>query len=302
MVKVAYIFPGQGAQYIGMGKDLYSSYPEAKKVFDEANDILGFDIRKLCFEGPLEELSQTENSQPAIMVHAIAALRVMEKYKKDFKPICTFGLSVGEYIAFVASGAVSFPDGLMLLRKRAMFMQEASRINPGKMAAIIGLDMDKVDDVCRASGAEVANLNCPGQVVVSGSNSAIEKVSTLATEKGATKAVVLNVSGGFHSSLMEPAVEKLRKELDNIKINKPSIPMICNVLPKFESDPDLIRENLLTQLTHKTLWEDSVRFAAKSGINTFFEIGPGKVLKNLLRRIDRKLKVENFDTSGDIPS
>ena len=299
MVKVSYIFPGQGAQYVGMGKSLYDSFPEAKKVFDEAGDILGFDIKKLCFEGPLEELSETSNSQPAIMVHSIAALRVLEKTTEDFEPVCALGLSVGEYIALVASGAVVYPEGLKLLHKRALFMEEASQINPGKMAAIIGLDMEKIDEVCQAAGVEVANLNCPGQVVVSGRIEAIEKVNSLAVEKGATRAVVLNVSGGFHSSLMDPAAEKLKKEFEKVKIKKPSIPMICNVLPKLESDPDVIRENLVTQLTHKILWEDSVRLVAKSGISTFLEIGPGKVLKGLLRRIDKKLEVRNFDTAQD---
>lgn len=299
MVKVAYIFPGQGAQYVGMGKTLYESFPEAKGIFDEANDILGLDIRKLCFEGPLEELSQTTNSQPAILVHSIAALRVLEKTGKDFKPTCTLGLSVGEYIALVASGAVDYPDGLKLLRKRAIFMDEASRINPGRMAAIIGLEMDKVDEICRETGAEVANLNCPGQIVISGRTDAIEKATSSAEKRGATRAVVLNVSGGFHSSLMEPAAEKLKKELENIKIKKPSIPMVCNVLPKLENKPDIIRQNLVTQLTHKTLWEDSLRFVARSGVSTFLEIGPGKVLKGLLRRIDKDLKVLNFDTSQD---
>jgi len=297
MVKVAYIFPGQGAQYVGMGKSLYEAYPEAKKVFDESGDILGLDIKKLCFEGPVEELSETKNSQPAIMVHAIAAMRVLGTLNKSFEPACTLGLSVGEYIALAASGAVEYPEGLMLLRKRAIYMQEASQINPGKMAAVIGLDMDKVDSLCQETGVEVANLNCPGQVVVSGRNANIEKLASLAREKGASKTVILNVSGGFHSSLMEPAAEKLKKELDKIDIKKPTIPMICNVLPKLETDPDTIRENLLTQLTHKTLWEDSVRFAARSGAATFLEIGPGRVLKGLLRRIDRKLEVLNFDTA-----
>lgn len=302
MVKTAYIFPGQGAQYVGMGKSLYDSFPEARKVFDEANQILGFDIRKLCFEGPLKELSQTVNSQPAILVHSIAALRVLENSAKNFTPSCTLGLSVGEYIALVVSGVVDYSEGLMLLRKRAIFMEEASRMNPGKMAAVIGLDVDNIDQVCQEVGAEVANLNCPGQVVISGTAAAIEKATSLAEEKGATKTVVLNVSGAFHSSLMEPAAGKLRKELENMEIKKPSIPMVCNVSPKLEYDPAVIRENVITQLTHKTLWEDSVKFVAESGINTFLEIGPGKVLKGLLRRIDRKLKVHNIDTAQDITS
>lgn len=300
MVKVVYIFPGQGAQYVGMGKTLYDSFSEAKKTFDEANQILGFDIKKLCFEGPFEELSQTVNSQPAILVHSIAALRILQNSTEDFVPTCALGLSVGEYTALVASGAVSYTEGLKLLRKRAIFMEEASQMNPGKMVAVLGLDMDKVDKICQETGAEIANLNCPGQIVISGKGDSMKEASSLAEEKGAIKAVILNVSGPFHSSLMTHAAEKLKKELEHIEIKKPSIPIVSNVLPKLESGPDVIRENLITQLTHKILWEDSVRLVARSGINTFLEIGPGKVLKGLLRRIDPKLEVRNIDTAEDI--
>jgi [acyl-carrier-protein] S-malonyltransferase len=302
MTKIAYIFPGQGAQYVGMGKTLYDSFPAAKKIFDEADDILGFDITKLCFEGPLEELSQTVNSQPAILVHAIAALTALQGLTKEYTVACTLGLSVGEYIALVACGAVSYPEGLRLLRKRAMFMEEASKQNPGTMVAILGLGIEAIDAICQKTKAEIANLNCPGQVVVSGSPEAIKNTATLADEQSATRVVPLNVSGGFHSSLMTPAAERLKAELENIEIKKPTIPIVSNVAPKFEDDPAVIKKNLIVQLTHRTLWEASIRMVAQSGVTTFFELGPGKVLRGLLRRIDSKLTVRNFDTAQDLSS
>jgi len=299
MVKVAYIFPGQGAQYVGMGKTLYNSFPKAKEIFDQANDILGYDIKKLCFEGPLGELSKTVNSQPAILVHSIAALRALEDSGKDFTPFCALGLSVGEYIALVASGAASYKEGLKLIQQRARFMEEASKQNPGKMVAVMNVELGKVEEICKEAEAEVANLNCPGQVVVSGSPAAINKVVALAQGKYTAKSVILNISGAFHSSLMLPAAEKLSKEIEKVNIKKPAIPMIFNATAKFESDPAIIRKNLVTQLTKRTLWEESIKLAAQKGVTTFLEIGPGKVLKGLMRRINPKLTVQNFDTVED---
>jgi len=301
MVKAAYIFPGQGAQYVGMGKSLYDSFPEAKKVFDESNDILGFDIKRLCFEGPIEELSRTLNCQPAIMAHSIAALRVLEKIDNDFEPVCTLGMSVGEYVALVASGACGYAEGLTLMRKRAAYMEDASNTNPGGMAAVLGLAIDKIEEICGASGVQVANLNCPGQVVISGGKGALDKAGAAAKDAGATRVLPLNVSGAFHSALMDPAAEKVKKEFELIELKKPSIPMVCNVNPAvFESDADRIKKNLIAQINNRTLWEESVRFVVASGIKTFIEIGPGRVLKGLLRRIDKKLEVRNIDTSEDL--
>lgn len=301
MVKVAYIFPGQGAQYAGMGKSLYDSFPEARKVFDESNDILGFDIKKICFEGSVEELSRTSNCQPAIMIHSIAALRVLESIKTDFEPACTLGMSVGEYVALVASGACGYADGLTLMRKRAVYMEEASEANPGGMAAVLSLAIDKVEEACSASGAQVANLNCTGQVVISGGKDALEKACAKAKEMGAARVIPLNVSGAFHSALMDPAAERVKKEFELIELKKPFIPMVCNVNPAvFESDTDRLKKNLIAQINNRTLWEESVRFVAASGVKAFIEIGPGRVLKGILKRIDRSLEVRNIDTAEDL--
>jgi [acyl-carrier-protein] S-malonyltransferase len=302
MVKnIAYLFPGQGAQFVGMGKDLHDFYPSCKNIYDKANEILGFNLAKLCFEGPAENLSRTQNSQPAILVTSIACLRAMEESSKDkVKPAFAAGLSLGEYTALYAAGAISFEDAVMLVRKRGLAMEQASQQNPGKMASVIGLSRDQVDDICKTSNTEIANLNCPGQVVISGRKDAIENAASLAKEKGAKKAIILDVSGPFHCSLMEPASAQLKAELDKIQISMPQYPVISNVTAKEEISAEEIKDNLITQLCHSTRWEDSIRYIASNGIKDFLEIGPGKVLKGLIRRIDPTLTVHTIGTLQDI--
>ena len=296
MVNVAYIFPGQGAQYIGMGKDLYEAYPEAKEVFDKAKEVLKFDIIKLCFEGPKEELTLTSNSQVAILVHSIAALKALEKVASDkFNPMFSLGLSLGEYSALVVSECLSLEDGIRLVRKRGQFMQKASEKNPGTMASIIGLDLEELEKLCKGFGCEIANLNCPGQVVISGSKSSVELTASMAKEKGAKRAIVLDVSGAFHSSLMDSAKEKLEAEISSVTFNAPKYPLICNVTAEPTQDPEVIKQNLITQVNTRTLFENSIKHVASQGIKTYLEIGPGTVLKGLLRRIDKTLEVQNFD-------
>jgi len=303
MENVAYIFPGQGAQYAGMGKDLYDAYPEAKEAFDFADKILKFNLSKLCFEGPKEELALTSNSQVAILTHSVAALRVLERNVPDrFTPLFSLGLSLGEYSALVASRSLSFEDGLKLVRKRGQFMQAASEKNPGKMASIIGMAPEEVEKLCKGFGCEVANLNCPGQVVISGSTGALELTVSLAKEKGAKRAIMLDVSGAFHSSLMTPAREKLEQEINSVTFNAPRFPIISNVTAKPTSDPEEIKENLITQVDSKTLWEASIKHVASEGIKTYLEIGPGNVLKGLLRRIDKALNVLSFEKCADFSS
>jgi [acyl-carrier-protein] S-malonyltransferase len=300
MESVAYIFPGQGSQSVGMGKELYESYPEAKEVFDKANQILKFDLAKLCFEGPKEELTDTSNSQVAILVHSIAALAVLEKnLSQQFTPSFAFGLSLGEYTSLIACGSLTFDDGLRLVRKRGQFMRQASEKNPGKMASIIGLEMNEVEKLCKGFGCEIANLNCPGQVVVSGSPSSVELMAGMAKDKGAKRAIMLEVSGAFHSSLMTPAKEKLEKEINTVTFNPPRYPVISNVTAKPTLDPEEIKQNLIAQVNTRTLWEDSVRFVASQGVRTFLEIGPGTVLKGLLRKIDKNLNVLSFEKPAD---
>ena len=298
MVDAAYIFPGQGAQYVGMGKELCESHPEAKEVFDKANEILKFDLAKLCFEGPKEELTATSNSQVAILVHSVAALRVLSA-KGAFNPRFALGLSLGEYTALVASESLTFEDGLKLVRKRGQFMQQACEKNPGKMASIIGMELDEVEKLCKGFGCEIANLNCPGQVVVSGSASSVELASSIAKEKGAKRAVMLDVSGAFHSSLMTSAKEKLEKEINSVTFNPPKFPVISNVTAKPTQNPEEIKKNLVEQVNSRTLWNDSVQYVASQGIKTYLEIGPGTVLKGLMRRIDKSLNVINLEKPAD---
>jgi len=297
---VAYIFPGQGSQYVGMGKELYEAYPEAKDVFERANGILKFDLAKLCFEGPKDELTLTSNSQVAILVHSLAALAIFEKnITGAFTPSFALGLSLGEYSALVASESLGFEDGINLVRKRGIFMQKACEKNPGKMASIIGMELAELEKLCKGFGCEIANLNSPGQVVVSGTAGSVELVCSMAKEKGAKRALMLDVSGAFHSSLMTPAKEKLEKEIGPVKFNAPKYPVISSVTAKPATDPDEIKENLIAQVNSTTFLSDSVTYVASQGIKTYLEIGPGKVLKGLMRRIDKSLNVINLEKPAD---
>lgn len=302
MVDTAYIFPGQGAQYVGMGKDLYDAFPAAKAVFDTANAILKFDLAKLCFEGPQEELATTHNSQPAILAASIAALRAYEAsgLAAQYAPKASLGLSLGEYTALVAAGSISFEDALVLVRKRGELMEDASRKTPGKMACVIGMEQPAVEELCKGLGCEIANLNCPGQVVVSGKTNAIELFASFAKDKGAKRVLMLEVSGPFHSSLMAPAAEKLRTAIEKVSFLAPRIPFVSNVDALFQTDPAAIKENLIAQVSSRTLWEKSVKLVAAGGVTTFLEIGPGQVLKGLLKKIDPKLAVKNIGTAADL--
>jgi [acyl-carrier-protein] S-malonyltransferase len=302
MVEIAYIFPGQGAQSVGMGKDLYDNFPAAREVFDKANSVLKIDIKKLCFEGPQDELSTTANSQPAILTTSVAALRAYESspLSGQYTPKFSLGLSLGEYTSLVAAGAISFEDALVLVRRRGEFMEEASRKNPGSMACVLGMELKAVEELCKGIGCEIANLNCPGQIVVSGKTNNVELLSSLARDRGAKRVMTLDVSGPFHSSLMTIARDKLKDYIDKVKFDSPKLNFISNVDAKIQTDPAIIKDNLIKQVNSKTLWEESVKLAARSGIKIFLEIGPGRVLKGLLKKIDPKLEVKNFGTLQDL--
>ncbi len=288
-IKVAYMFPGQGAQHVGMAKGLYEDYEIAKKTIDRADEILGFSLSKLMFEGPEEELTQTRNCQVAIMVASAAALRVHLTQKSEFTPEFALGLSLGEYTALVAANSMLFSDAVKLVRKRGEYMEEASEKNPGGMISIIGLDGDTVREIANESGAEVANLNSPGQVVLSGTTESIKKAANIASGKGAKRAIFLKVSGAFHSTLMAEAGHRLAEDLENVAIVAPKIPVISNVTANSTSDPEDIKQNLIDQLSTTTHWEESILRISRNGIKTFLEIGPGNVLKGLLKRIDPNL-------------
>ncbi|MDO8602781.1 MAG: ACP S-malonyltransferase [Candidatus Omnitrophota bacterium] len=312
MDKVCYIFPGQGSQYVGMGKDLYDNSPEARNIFDQAEEILpGLNLKKLCFEGPAEELTQTANSQVAIFVTSIAALRALGSRLKaegafveppafSLEPACCAGLSLGEYSALVASGALEFPEAVRLVSQRGKLMEQAANNNPGTMASILGISAEDLSEVCMETGAEIANLNCPGQIVISGKTESVKKAMALAEQKGAKKAILLNVSGPFHSSFMKDSAGELKKELDKTKFLDPGIPIVSNVTADYEKTAEEIKENLVKQLYSPVKWEESVIKISQAGCNTFLEIGPGKVLKGLLRRINPGLTVYNIETSEDI--
>ncbi|MDP2921710.1 MAG: ACP S-malonyltransferase [Candidatus Omnitrophota bacterium] len=306
MNNVCYIFPGQGSQYAGMGKDLYDNSPEARDIFDQAEKILpGLDLKKLCFEGTIEELTKTSNSQSAILVTSIAALMALgevgtEQCSVPTGPVCCAGLSLGEYSALVAAGAILFEDAVRLVRRRGQLMEEAGLKNPGTMASIIGLDIGIIKEVCRETGAEIANLNSPGQIVISGKIESVKNAMALSQEKGAKKAIPLNVSGPFHSSLMKETALEFRKELDKINFSSPKVNFVSNVTADYVKDIKDIKENLVKQLYSTVRWEESIVKMASSGCDTFFEIGPGKVLKGLLRRINPELKVYNIEVAEDV--
>lgn len=292
-MKIAFIFPGQGAQFVGMGKDLYENSLEARRIFEEADAILNLPLSRMCFEGPFEELTQTKNCQPAIVASSMAALYVFRKTYPQIVPAYVAGLSLGEYSALVAADIINFHDALHLVRKRGEFMEAAAAQNPGKMSCILGLDKDAVAGICRETGAEIANLNCPGQVVVSGTNASLEKAGALAMERGAKRVIALDVSGAFHCSLMKDAAHKLKAEIDKIPFNKAQYPLVSNVDAKEQTDPRVIKENLIKQVDSTTYWEASMRYLLDKGVDTYYEIGPGAVLKGLFKKIESSARVVN---------
>jgi len=293
MSKTALLFAGQGAQTVGMGKDLAESFPTARKLFDRADEVLGYELSRICFEGPEAELTATENAQPGIYLVSWVALELLKEKAPGLSFDATAGLSLGEFTALAAAGAVSFEDGLKVVRLRGRFMQEACDATEGGMAAIIGLDAEATRAVCAATGTHIANLNCPGQIVISGPAENIEAACQAAKEKGAKRALPLSVAGAYHSPLMASAQPKLREALDAIDIQEPTVPVIANVNARPHGSPEEIRARLVEQVTGSVRWEESIRHLIAEGFTRFIELGPGNALTGFMRRIDRGLKVVN---------
>jgi [acyl-carrier-protein] S-malonyltransferase len=300
--KIALIFPGQGSQVVGMGKELADKYPVARQTFEEADDALGYKLSQLCFDGPEEQLRQTEITQPAILTASVAALRVLET--RIPKPCYVAGHSLGEYSAHVASGTFGFADAVRTVRNRGKYMQEAVPIGVGSMAAILGMDLEEVAAVCvEAAQGEVcspANINSPDQVVISGNTAAVERATKLADERGAKRARVLPVSAPFHCSLMKPAQDRLKEDLKKLSMQKPVYPVACNVDADLVVDDLRAFDTLVRQVTGSVRWEQCMRLLIAEGMDTFIEVGPGKVLCGLMRQIDRSKTCMNVGDDGSL--
>lgn len=302
MSKTALLFPGQGAQHVGMGKRLADDYPQAKALFEQANDILGYDLAKLCFEGPAEELDSTIYSQPALFVASLAALEKLRADSPDIVLGCemTAGLSLGEYTALVFSGAMTFEDGLKVVQRRGQAMQSAADATPSGMVSILLMDRDQVQKVCDEASAhgpiQIANYLCPGNIVVSGVNAACVRAAELA-EAGGGRAIPLAVAGAFHTPIMKPADDQLAEALAGVEIESPEIPVVSNVDADVHSDPEEIRKLLIEQVLQPVRWEDSIQKMLNDGCTEFYEVGPGKVLKGLMKRIARKVPITTINDS-----
>jgi [acyl-carrier-protein] S-malonyltransferase len=299
MTQTAWVFPGQGSQSVGMCRDLYERVKSARAVFEAADNALGFPLTKLCFEGPEEELRQTINAQPALVTAGYACLQAARELSGSKLPSPSFvaGHSLGEYTALLAAGVFDFPTAVRLARERGRLMHEAGQKRPGAMAAIMGLDEAKLAEVCRASDTVMANINSPGQIVISGASENIKQAMEMATAAGASRAVPLQVSGAFHSPLMQPAVEGMIKYLDVTAFNKPAIPVIGNVTALPLTSPEDVKTELTKQLTNPVQWVRTIEYMVAHGVTTILEIGPGRVLAGLVKRINKEIAIQNL---GDL--
>jgi [acyl-carrier-protein] S-malonyltransferase len=300
MSKTALLFAGQGAQVVGMGKDLAEQFPSAKAWFDRANTAVGYDLASICFSGPDGELTKTENAQPGIFLVSWVAFQLLKERVPSLSFHATAGLSLGEFTALTAAGALSFEDGLRVVRQRGRFMQEACDVTKGGMAAIIGLDEAPTREVCAEAGVVLANLNCPGQLVISGETEKIAKACDLAKAKGAKRALPLPVAGAYHSPLMASAQTKLQAELAKVNLSAPAVPVISNVTAQPHTNPAEISARMVEQVTSSVRWEESMRYLLAQGYTRFIELGPGTALSGFMKRIDKTAQMLNVADAASL--
>lgn len=300
MSKTALLFAGQGAQVVGMGKDLAGKFPSAQEWFDRAKGVLGYDLGQICFSGPEAELTKTEHAQPGIFLVSWVAWELLKGRVPELTFEATAGLSLGEFTALAAAGALDFEDGLRLVRQRGRFMQEACDSTHGTMAAVIGLDENPTREVCAEAGVVLANLNCPGQLVISGETERIARACDLARAKGARRALPLTVAGAYHSPLMASAQSKLAAELERVEVNPPQVPVISNVTAQPHASPETIRARLVEQVTSPVRWEESMRHLLAQGFDRFIELGPGSALSGFMKRIDKRATMLNVADAASL--
>ncbi len=301
LTKVAYVFPGQGSQWAGMGRDLYDDFASAKAIFDQADEVLGFSLSKLCFEGPEDELRRTINAQPAILTVSYACLEATRKARPNLpKPAFVAGHSLGEYTTLAVSGVLDFATTVYLARERGRLMHEAGLKHPGSMAAVIGFDEALLAEVCQQTGTYIVNINCPGQLVISGDRDKMAQATDLAKAKGAPRVIPLPVSDAFHTPLMQPAVDGMAEIVAKLFFRKPVIPIIANTTAQLLTSAETVKEELLRQLCNCVQWQRSIEYMIDKGVSTFIEFGPGKVLTGLIKRINKEVKTINIGDAQSI--